>query len=76
MGILIGYIVCWVVAFMAGIIAAKTGRKKPVGTLRIDNSEPDESPLLFLELSTDPRHLLKEKQVVLDVNTKSYLSQD
>jgi hypothetical protein len=76
MYMLILYIISWVVAVGFGFIIANTKHKKaPVGTLRIDHSEPDEAPLLFLELSTDPRNIMHEKQVLLDVSTESYLSQ-
>lgn len=66
-----------VVAFVIGFIFGNRPKRKiVVGTLRIDRSEPDEAPLLFLELSTDPRNLMREKQVLLDVSTESYLSQE
>ena len=77
MDMLILYIIGWIVAVGIGIVIGYDIRHKkaPVGTLRIDHSEPDEAPLLFLELSTDPRNIMYEKQVLLDVNTESYLSQ-
>lgn len=48
---------------------------KPVGTLRIDRSDPDDSPYLFLELSTDPRELMKKDVVTLKVSTENYITQ-
>ena len=70
------YMLLAIFTFILGlIIGLRKTEKKIVGTLRIDHSEPDEAPLLFLELSTDPRFLMKEKQIILDVDTKSYLSQ-
>lgn len=76
MDMLILYIISWIIAVGIGIIIGGSKHKKsPVGTLRIDHSEPDEAPLLFLELSTDPRNIMHEKQVLLDVSTESYLSQ-
>ena len=70
-------IVLCIITFILGLLLGKGAPKKqPVGTLRIDNSEPGEAPLLFLELSTDPRYIMHEKQVVLNVNPKSYLSQE
>lgn len=48
-------------------------KRKPIGTLRIDSSDPD-GPYLFLELETDPNIIKKEKYVLLKVNTKSYIS--
>ena len=76
MAIVIGYIIIGIIAFIMGFIVSNIGKKKPIGTLRIDNSEPDEDPLLFLEIYTNPKNIMNEKQVLLDVNTKSYLSQD
>lgn len=49
-------------------------RREPVGTLRVDSSDPD-GPYLFLELETEPSFITKEKTVLLKVDTKSYLSQ-
>ena len=48
--------------------------KKPIGTLKIDSSDPD-GPYLFLELETDPSVIKKEKHILLKVDTKSYISQ-
>lgn len=46
---------------------------KPVGTLRVDTSIPDEGPYLFLELSKDVGHIGRKKYIVLKVNTNSYI---
>lgn len=48
--------------------------KDPVGTLRIDTSDPD-GPYLFLELHTPISEVMQHKQVTMDVNTESYISQ-
>lgn len=70
-------ILACILSFILGLLLGKGPAKlKPVGTLRIDHSEPSEAPLLFLELSTDPRNIMREKQVILDVNPKSYLSHE
>lgn len=67
-----------VVSICVGVIGYCFGVKKysknPIGTLRIDSSDPD-GPYLFLELETDPNVLKKEKYVTLKVDTKSYISQ-
>lgn len=68
--------ISFIIAFILGAaIGAHPNKKHPVGTLRIDRSDPEEAPYMFLELSTDPRNLMKEKQIVLDVNMENYLSQ-
>lgn len=48
---------------------------KPVGTLRIDSSDPD-GEYMFLELYTHVDNVKNRKQVVLDVNIENYISQD
>ena len=65
--------VCTVV--IGYVLAVKKYSKKPIGTLRIDSSDPD-GPYLFLELTTDPNIIKKEKYVLLKVDTRSYISQE
>ena len=47
----------------------------PVGALRIDKSDPDDGPYLFLELKTHPSIIEQQKYITLEVNTESYISQ-
>lgn len=68
-----------VVVFVAGVIfgfgvAFLTLKDKPIGTLRIDDSDPD-GPYLFLELETSVGHIYAKKHVNLKVDTKRYISQ-
>ena len=52
-------------------------KEKPVGSLRVDQSDPDSGPYLFLELShegVDARY--KKKYVVLKVNIQDYISHE
>ena len=58
-----------------GYILFRKKPKDPIGTLRIDTSDPD-GPYLFLELHTPVSEVMKQKQVTLDVNTQSYISQN
>lgn len=60
---------------LIGFVLGKEHCSKPIGTLRIDQSDPDEAPYLFLELSEDPRELMKSTYVTLRVNAESYISQ-
>jgi hypothetical protein len=48
-------------------------RTRSVGSLRIDTSDPDDSPYLFLELSKDIREIYKKKYVMMKVNFKSFI---
>lgn len=61
-GILVG-VVCSVIVI----------RTKSVGSLRIDTSDPDDSPYLFLELSKDIGDIYKKKYVTMKVNIKSFI---
>lgn len=71
--------IIFAIGMMIGIIVATIiyGPKPkwyPSGTLRIDSSDPD-GPYLFLELNESIRSVSSKKQVILDVNTESYISQ-
>lgn len=68
---------CLFVAIASCILGYLRGsrQEKPVGTLRVDTSDPD-GPYLFLELHTPVSEVMKQKQVTLDVNTQSYISQN
>jgi hypothetical protein len=50
-------------------------RTKPIGTLKVDESDPEDGPYLFLELSTNPNAIKQKQYVTLKVDTKSYISQ-
>ena len=70
------FMILSVLTFVLGLILGFRGHKmKPVGTLRIDTSDPEDGPYLFLELSVDPKILMTEKEVLLQVNSESYISQ-
>lgn len=71
--LIIAIVVTGICAFILGFTTANV-HKKPVGTLRIDQSDPDEAPYLFLELGEDPRILMQKEYVMLKVNPKSYIS--
>lgn len=71
--IAIAIIVCLICGYVLGYSLGKN-KRKPIGTLRIDSSDPD-GPYLFLELEVNPEVVKKEKYVLLKVDTKSYISQ-
>lgn len=70
-----------IIAFLAGVligtiiyaIAVKTAS---VGTLRIDQSDPEDSPYLFLELDKHLGFIASKKYVIMKVNLKNYISHD
>lgn len=67
-----------------GIISEKVHVKRTIshileqnvsGTLKIDTSDPEEAPYLFLEVSESVDQLMQRTHVVLKVDNSSYLSQ-
>lgn len=44
-----------------------------IGTLRIDKSDPNEEPYVFLELNKGIGDISSKKHVVLKVSTKNYI---
>lgn len=46
---------------------------KPVGTLRIDTSDKESQPLMFLEIYKGVGDISSKTVVAFDVNTDSYL---
>lgn len=58
-------------------LSAVIKRKKPVGTLRVDRSDPDEAPYLFLELEQDGMTKIHQNKTVLfKVDLNSYLTRN
>ena len=61
-----------IIAFLVGVligtilyaIAMKTAS---VGTLRIDQSDPEDSPYLFLELKKNVNNIASNKYVIMEV---------
>lgn len=61
---------------LAGIFAAKViFQEKPIGSLRVDDSDPDSGPYLFLELDPDGADAIyKKKYVRLRIRIENYIS--
>lgn len=69
-----------VISFFAGIvigciIAIIFSHLHAVGSLRIDRSDPDDSPHLFLELSKGVNCFYRKKYIILKVRNENYISQ-
>jgi hypothetical protein len=43
------------------------------GSLRIDTSDPEDSPYMFLELLKDLNSITQKKYVILKVNTNNFI---
>ena len=70
------FYVALIIGVIGGYILGKLHRSKPVGTLRVDRSDPDDVPQLFLELESVPSRLTHGSIVTFKVNTKSYISHE
>lgn len=73
------YIGIFVVGLMlGGLITIVTLRRRSIGTLRVDESDPDDGPYLFLELekSCPPEVIKRKKYVTLKVNVENYISHE
>lgn len=71
-------VIVLVIGMMIGVLLARfIFKEKCIGTIRVDQSDPDSAPYLFLELTNDGwRAIYKKKYVVLKVNLKDYISQE
>lgn len=56
------------------IIKTIISRVKSVGTLRVDASDPDSQPYLFLELKKDVQAISRKNYVSMKVNIRDYIS--
>ena len=48
-------------------------RTRSVGSLRIDTSDPNDGPYLFLELSKDIGEIYRKKYVTFKVSLKNFI---
>ena len=59
-----------VIGVLLGIVLS---RRRSLGNLRVDRSDPTSEPLLVLELGTDVRTIMRKKQVVFKVRVEDFL---
>lgn len=64
-----------IISIFVGVLIGRYIRKKPVGVLRVDRSDPDDKPYLFLEMNMEPEELLHNKYATFKVNAESYIPQ-
>lgn len=65
-------------AFLLGVLCADIRLRKekpPIGRLRVDKSDPNDDPFIFLELYDSPERLEHGKYVILEVSRENYISQ-
>lgn len=70
-------VIVLVAGILIGVVVSRfIFREKTIGSLRVDNSDPDSGPYLFLELDRDGAEVIYKKRYVrLRVNMKNYISQ-
>lgn len=64
MGVIIGCILTMIIS-----------RITAIGTIRVDNSDPDDAPYLFLELERNVSAITSKKYVTFKVKVENYISQ-
>lgn len=72
----VSLIVGLIIGTIFGFIFGATRKQPTSGTLRIDNSDPSESPYLFVELKSDPLALKDLPYVTFEVNAENYIPRD
>lgn len=69
-------IVSFICGYLLGIDVRKSKyEKKSLGVIRVDRSDPDDGPYLFLELCTTPAEITENEYVIFKVNNENYISQ-
>ena len=74
---MVTYIFVFILGLAVGVILALlTNKEKPIGSLCVDKSDPDDGPYLFLEFNPDqnPEVIMKKSYVTLKVEAKNYIS--
>lgn len=75
--LILGIVSFLIGGFVGGFLTAVriTSKHPLVGTLRVDTSDPDDHPYMFLELSANIDTVTSQKSVILRVSTENYISQ-
>lgn len=64
------------ISFVVGAIVTRVVlSRRASGDLRVDTSDPDDGPYLFLELKEDVRNIMRKEYVILGVKVENYISQ-
>ena len=67
-------IVIAIVSVIIGIVIGRlTHRERPLGNLRVDQSDPTDKPYLFLELDTDVRTIMHKKHATFRVKVENFI---
>lgn len=70
------FVLIFIAGFFVGMgVVLIAYRTYYVGTLRIDRSDPNEPPYMFLELDKGVGDISRKKNVILKVSNENYISQ-
>jgi len=62
------------IGILVGIVCTTVvTRTKSVGSLRVDTSDQDDGPYLFLELSKDIGEIYRKKYAIFKVSLKNFI---
>lgn len=72
------WIVSMIIGFMIGVFIARfIFKDELIGSLRVDRSDPESGPYLFLEINPGGmKTIYKKKQVRLNITLEDYISQE
>ena len=73
-----GCIIGLVVGVLIGVFVMRLTRRSKgrcIGTLRVDQSDPNEAPYLFLVLKCDINTVKAQRYATFKVNVENYISQ-
>ena len=72
----IAFVLMFIAGFMTGItITARIVSKKITGSIRVNDSDPEEPPYIFAVFNKDISEVLKQKYIVLMVDVPDTNSQ-
>jgi len=73
-GFFMELVIIFGIGILVGIVCTTVAtRTKSVGSLRVDTSDPDDGPYLFLELSKDIGDIYRKKYVTFKVSLKNFI---
>lgn len=70
-------VILLIIVLILSIKLSNLKKQEPIGKLRVDSSDPDDGPYLFLELnqSIEAVKLRDKKRVILEVDDTNFISQ-
>ena len=67
-------IIIAIASVIVGIVIGRlTRRERPLGDLRVDQSDPSCDPYLFLELGTDVYAIMRKKHATFRVKVENFV---